>query len=87
MGEFVIIARRKGNDWYLGALNNSKQREVKIPLTFLPRVQFTAEIIHDGRDVNSPNTIVQEQQQVTSSDTLSATLAAKGGCVIHFRKY
>ncbi len=34
VGQWVCIARRKGKDWYIGAINNSKPRTVSIPLEF-----------------------------------------------------
>src|SRR5436853_5385334 len=35
VGEYISIARRKGNDWYIGTITNHEAREVKIPLNFL----------------------------------------------------
>ena len=42
MGEYLIIARRKGTDWYLGAINNSVAREIQFPLSFLSKGTFNA---------------------------------------------
>ena len=35
IGEYISIARRKDNDWYLGAVNNHSAREINISLNFL----------------------------------------------------
>lgn len=35
MGEYVITARRKGNDWYIGAITNRDARDIDIDLSFL----------------------------------------------------
>jgi alpha-glucosidase len=35
VSEYISIARRKGNDWYLGTITKHKVREVKIPLNIL----------------------------------------------------
>ena len=35
-GEYVVLARRKGNDWYVGAITNANARDLEIPLEFLP---------------------------------------------------
>jgi alpha-glucosidase len=35
-GEFIVIARRKGDVWYLGGITNWTPREIDVPLDFLP---------------------------------------------------
>ena len=37
LGEYVIVAKRKGEDWYIGAMtnNNEAQRVIEISLNFL----------------------------------------------------
>ena len=45
--EYVAIARRRGNEWFLGAITNRTPRELDIPLSFLGPGNFTAEI-HSG---------------------------------------
>ena len=35
MGEYIITARRKGNTWYVGGLNNWTARDVEVDLSFL----------------------------------------------------
>src|SRR5205085_3887293 len=35
IGEYLVIARRHGQDWYIGAMNNEQGREIILPLNFL----------------------------------------------------
>lgn len=36
-GDYVVIARRKGDDWYIGCINGkNKNREINLDLSFLP---------------------------------------------------
>ena len=35
LGEFVIVARRKGRRWYLGAITNEQSRRATVSLEFL----------------------------------------------------
>lgn len=35
MDEYVVTARRKGSDWYVGAISNSSERDVTLTLDFL----------------------------------------------------
>lgn len=35
IGEFIVVARRSGNTWYIGAMNGDTPRSVEIDLSFL----------------------------------------------------
>lgn len=85
--EYVVIARKKENDWFAGAINNHEARKVNIPLDFLGEGTYNAEIYSDAEDVNAyPNHLNKERKQVSEKDTLSVQLAAGGGMAIHFKK-
>lgn len=83
VGQWVSVARRKGTDWYVGAINNSTPRTVSISLDFLPAGNYQAEIYKDAPDaVNHPNLLVKEANQVNSKSKLALVLPAGGGQVI-----
>lgn len=85
VGEWISIARRKGTNWFMGTINNSKSRTVTIPLSFLPAGRYHAEIYKDALDaVNHPNEMIKETREVTATDTLSLNLAPGGGQVVRF---
>ena len=44
MDEYVVTARRKGNDWYVGAIGNSSERDIALPLDFLADGKYTMEL-------------------------------------------
>lgn len=84
--EYLVIARRKGKDWYLGAINSRKDRVVGVPLSFLSAGNYTAEIYSDGNDSNiSPNTVIRASKAVSNTGKLNLTLSSHGGSAIHFR--
>ncbi len=85
VGEFVTLARKKGNEWYLGAITNSDSREVNIPLEFLGAGEYIAEIYSDAPDaaVNPKHTTI-EQRRVTASTLLKMDLAPGGGVAVRF---
>jgi alpha-glucosidase len=84
-GEFVTIARRHGDDWYLGSLTNWSSRDLRIPLQFLGKGAYKAEIYEDAADSGqNPKHISIRRQTVQSSDTLVLHLASGGGCAIRF---
>ena len=84
-GEFVTIARRHGDEWYLGSLTNWSARDLRIPLQFLGKGAYKAEIYEDAADSGeNPKHISIHEQSVRSSDTLVLHLASGGGCAIRF---
>jgi alpha-glucosidase len=87
VGEFIVIARKKGNDWFSGAITNHSERSINIPLSFLDEGKYVAEIYSDAADVNiKPNHLQKQNKNVSNKDVLSIRLAAGGGMVIHLRK-
>ena len=48
IGEYVVLARRKGRDWYVGAMTNEQGRTVELPLDFLGSGRFEATAWTDG---------------------------------------
>ncbi|MGZ3874696.1 MAG: glycoside hydrolase family 97 protein [Mucilaginibacter sp.] len=47
-GEWVAIARRKGADWYIGAITDHEPRTISKTFDFLPEGNYTAEIYADA---------------------------------------
>lgn len=83
VGEWICMARRKGNDWYLGTITNNTARTVTIPLNFLSAGNYEAEIYSDAAGAaQNPNHLVKTKQQVSSSGKLVIQLAAGGGQVV-----
>jgi alpha-glucosidase len=84
-GEFITIVRRNGREWYLGSITNWTPRDLHIPLQFLGKGAYRAEIYTDATDSGeNPKHISIRKQTVHSSDTLSFSLAKGGGCAIRF---
>lgn len=87
VGEYVTIARRKGSDWYVGSINNSKARTINIALDFLPTGNYTAELYSDATDAEqNPNNLNKQVKTVTKNDIIGVRLAAGGGQVMRLTK-
>ena len=84
IGEYVVVARRKGRRWYVGAMTNEMERRVELPLDFLGAGPWQATRYMDGAltrpSWRTPVTISVEQ--VTSSSVLKLQLNAAGGQAI-----
>lgn len=48
IGEYIVTARRVGEEWYLGGLTNWEERDLEIPLSFLDNGEYKATILQDG---------------------------------------
>ena len=85
--QHLTIARRKGRNWYIGTINNTKGRSFKLPLNFLPSGKYRAKIYSDSNDAaENPNHLSITEQTLTNIDTLTLQLAAGGGQVIQLIK-
>lgn len=76
IGQSIVIARRKGAEWWVGAMTNESGRVVKVPLAFLGAGRFQADIREDGAE---PTALKTRTQAVTSKTTLTLKLAPSGG--------
>ena len=97
-GEYVVIVRRAGEDFFLGAITDGEAREVAVPLDFLANSYqqsaiggqqsvYEATIYSDGDDAHwetNPTSYKIENKTVSSSDTLYIKMAAGGGCAVRF---
>jgi len=87
IGEYVTIARRNGDRWFLGSMTNSEARELKVPLKFLGAGEYRVHIFRDAPEsADSPNWIHEETRQVSASGTLELKLAPAGGFAAYFEK-
>lgn len=81
VGEYVVVARRAGDVWYVGALTDRNSRQIPIDLSFLPKVvDYNAMILSDGVNAaKHPIDYKLQNRSVNSSTTLDAALAPGGG--------
>ena len=87
VGEYISIARRKDDVWYVGTITNSKARELKVKLDFLPAGNYSAEIYSDAPGSNeNPNNLVKKNIVVNRSTVLKLVLSSGGGNVIVLNK-
>jgi len=54
IGKYITMARRSGDDWFVGTMTNNDGRKLSIPLNFLPEGKtFTARIYEDDLKVKT----------------------------------
>jgi alpha-glucosidase len=64
LGEYVAIARRKGEVWFVGAMSNWTPHEITLDLSFLPEGTYEAEIFKDG--VNADRDATDYKKEIVS---------------------
>ena len=48
IADYVLVARRNGRDWYVGAMTDWTPRELEVDFSFLPEGTFSMEAFEDG---------------------------------------
>lgn len=80
IGQSIVLARRKGDVWYIGAMTNEQGRKIAVPLSTLGAgKRWRARIWQDGADMNHLKT---STTHVQSRDRIQLTLAPSGGATI-----
>jgi len=81
-GDYVAIAKRSGDIWYLGVMNNSKRKDVEIKLDFLPEGNYEALTWADTKKSDrDPKDIKISNQPVKAGRILKIAMADDGGFV------
>lgn len=89
IGDYIVTARqeRGGSDWYLGAITDENARTLDVPLSFLGKGKWMAQIYEDTPQTSyetSPETYQYREVEVSAKDVLNIKLATSGGCAIRF---
>lgn len=80
IGEYVAVARRKGNTWYVGALTDWSRRTLTLDLSFLGDGDFTGEVFADGANADKLASDYKKSTiEIPASRQLSITMAQGGG--------
>ena len=88
VGEYAVVAKRKGKNWFVGAMTNWDERKVNIDFSFLsPGVSYQAEIYADGVDANKVATsYTYKTITVTNKTKMDFNLAKGGGAAVMLRE-
>jgi len=80
VGEYVALARRKGNDWFVGAMTNWSERDVTLDFSFLPAGNYSAEVFKDGMNADRNATDYKKEIiNISAGNKVTVHLAPGGG--------
>jgi len=90
IGEYVVTAKRAGDEWFLGAMTDGTARDVTVSLDFLASQSdgwaVTEYADADGTDVDTnPEDVAVYEYEVSAGDTQTLSMAAGGGIAMRLR--
>jgi alpha-glucosidase len=87
ISDYIITARKKGNDWFIGAMTDSVARPFSVKLDFLQEGDFQATICEDGINADRYAADYRLHQKIVGNkDVLTFTMQPGGGFVARLRK-
>ena len=86
-GEYAVVARRSGSDWFVGALNGKRERDFVIATDFLePGIAYTATVFKDEPELQTPTKVGMETFSITSEDSIVNRVRSQNGFAVMIRK-
>lgn len=87
VGECIVTARRKGDEWYVGGICSWKAINLKIDLGFLGDGLWTAEIFRDGVNASRNGTdYIREIRTVEAGSSFGGEMAPGGGVAMRLKR-
>ena len=80
VGDYLLLARRSGKDWFVGALTDWTSRDMELNLSFLPAGDYIMDIFQDGINADKYASDYKHlKTNVKSGDKMKIHLAPGGG--------
>ena len=87
VGEYLALARRKGDTWFVAAMTNWTPRSLTIDCSFLPAGEYEAVVFRDGLNADRDATDYKKEIiRFKSGDKLPIQLYGGGGWVARIQK-
>ena len=87
IGEWALLARRKGPEWWVAAMTDWEGRTVDVPLAFLGDGTWEATIWRDGANAGKVGTDYRRSAtEVSAAAPLRLDLAPGGGAAVRLRR-
>jgi alpha-glucosidase len=84
VGEYITVARRSGNEWFVGSITNTQARKIVIPTTFLKKGKKYRIKMYQDDDLAPTRTKVSITENIIKGgDILNFNLKASGGVALY----
>jgi len=86
IGQYGVVARKKGSEWFIGGINNEVARDLNIGMSFLDRDRkYTASIYTDDPEVASRTRVKIDRVEVDNKTAYVARLGKNKGIAFHLK--
>lgn len=83
IGKYIVTARRKGDTWYVAGQTNWDEREIDLPLSFLPEGNYVVTLLTDGINANhNAADYSLDTRNRRNSETITIHMASGGGFLL-----
>ncbi|MCF8241554.1 MAG: glycoside hydrolase family 97 protein [Melioribacteraceae bacterium] len=87
VGDYVVLARRSGDEWYIGGITDWSERDFELNLDFLPKGDYKIDLFIDGINADKyAGDYKRIQRKITSDEILKVHLAPGGGMAARIYK-
>lgn len=87
VGDFVAVARRRGDTWYVGAMTDWDSRDLTLDTRFLGEGAWSAEVFQDGWNAGrNPQDYRRAWRDLQAGDSVEIHLAPGGGWVARLER-
>lgn len=87
VGDYIVTARKKGDDWFIGAMTDWTARELSIPLSFLDAGGYEATICEDGINADRyASDYKLTRATISGTDSYKIRMAPGGGFILRLQK-
>lgn len=86
IGEYIVQARRSGNDWFVGAMNGLQTRDITLNTSeFLQKGRkYRVDIYNDDPTLDTRTKVASMTQTVKAGKALKLNLQPSGGAALRF---
>ena len=86
IGEYIVQARRTGNDWFVGAMNGLQARDITLNTAdFLQKgKKYRVEIYNDDPSLQTRTKVFSTEMVIKAGKLLKLHLLASGGAALRF---
>jgi alpha-glucosidase len=84
VGEYITVARRSGNEWFVGSITNKQARKISVPTAFLEKgKKYFVKIYQDDEQVQTRTKVSVTEKKIKAGETLNFDLKASGGVALY----
>ena len=82
-GEYIAMARRSGEKWFVGVMNGLEARKLTIPTGFLlPKKKYTLTLYQDDPKMETRTKVAVSRKTIKGGDSIRLDLLASGGAAM-----